>query len=236
MEHSDQHPNYRTGIRIACFAWRTRHYERWLPVTWSYYRFITKQDEDNLHKDVASDSVTLSYNTSNWDDNGLCKRGFWPDTMLKCCFFHLTQNIWRKVQDEGMQAEDNLRGDLAICIRLLPAFAFAPPSHVLAHFTEVAVQFPMPQASGLLLYFEDTYIGRLLPGGTYLESLFPITLWHTLVYLEQPTPWRHGIAPLIQPLAVIIPICGNVLLPWSGSRDCRRTTSQLYCRNRTTQA
>ena len=33
----------------------------------------------------------------------------WPDTFLKCCFFHLTQNIWRKVQSEG------------------PALAFAAP-------------------------------------------------------------------------------------------------------------
>ena len=62
----------------------------------------------------------------------------WPDVMLKCCFFHLTQNIWRKVQAEGMQAEYNLHGDLAICIRLLPALAFAEPSHVRQLFTEVA--------------------------------------------------------------------------------------------------
>ena len=29
---------------------------------------------------------------------------FWPSTMVKCCFFHLTQNIWRKIQAEGLQA------------------------------------------------------------------------------------------------------------------------------------
>ena len=103
---------------------------------------------------------------------------FWPDTLLKCCFFHLTQNIWLKVQAEGMQAEYNLHGDLAISIRLLPALAFAPPSHVRQLFNEVAGQLPMPQAAGLLAYFEDTYIGRQLPSGTYQEALFPIDLWN----------------------------------------------------------
>ena len=98
----------------------------------------------------------------------------WPDTLLNCCLFHLTQNVWRKVQAEGMQAEYNLHGDLAISIRLLPAFAFAPPSHVRQLFNEVAGQLPMPQAAGLLAYFEDTYFGRQLPSGTYQDALFPI--------------------------------------------------------------
>ena len=29
----------------------------------------------------------------------------WPDTFIKGCFFYLTQNVWRKVQSEGLQSE-----------------------------------------------------------------------------------------------------------------------------------
>ena len=101
-----------------------------------------------------------------------------PDVMLKCYFFHLSQNLWRKVQAKGIQAEYNMHGALAIRIRLLPALAFDEPSHVRQLFTEVAAQLPMPLAAGLLAYFEDTYIGRLLPSGTYQEALFPIDLWN----------------------------------------------------------
>ena len=36
---------------------------------------------------------------------------FWPTTNIKGCFFHLTQNIWRKVQAEGMQAQYNIDED-----------------------------------------------------------------------------------------------------------------------------
>ena len=79
---------------------------------------------------------------------------------------------------EGMQAEYNLHGDLAMSIRLLTALAFAPPSHVRQLFNEVAGQLPMPQAAGLLAYFEDTYIGRQLLSGTYQDALFPIDLWN----------------------------------------------------------
>ncbi|KAI6650810.1 hypothetical protein LOD99_7861 [Oopsacas minuta] len=28
----------------------------------------------------------------------------WPNTVVKCCFFHLTQNIWRHVQSVGLQS------------------------------------------------------------------------------------------------------------------------------------
>ena len=30
---------------------------------------------------------------------------FWPNTLVKGCFFHLTQNIFRKIQAEGLQNE-----------------------------------------------------------------------------------------------------------------------------------
>ena len=102
----------------------------------------------------------------------------WPDTFLKCCFFHLTQNIWRKVQSEGLQSDYNQDEELAIRIRMLPALAFAAPHEVPHLFEDVVQQLPTPQATGLILYFEKTYIGRTLPGGTYQEALFPIEMWN----------------------------------------------------------
>ena len=102
----------------------------------------------------------------------------WPATQVKCCFFHLTQNIWRKVQAEGMQAAYNQDEELALRIRLLPALAFASPFDVLEVFGDVVQELPMPQATGLVLYFEKTYVGRKLPGGTYQDPLFPIEMWN----------------------------------------------------------
>ena len=45
-------------------------------------------------------------------------------------------------------------------------------------FGDVVQQLPMPHATGLVLYFEKTYIGRALPGSTYQKALFPIEMWN----------------------------------------------------------
>ena len=70
----------------------------------------------------------------------------WPATQVKCCFFHLTQNIWRKVQAEGPQAAYNQDEEVALRIRLLPALAFASLFDVLEVFGDVVQELPMPQS------------------------------------------------------------------------------------------
>ena len=80
----------------------------------------------------------------------------WPNTQVKGCSFHLTQNVWRKVQGVGLQAGYSQDAELAICIRLFPALAFAAPDEVPQL---VAEQLPIPEARDLSLYFENTYIG-----------------------------------------------------------------------------
>ena len=44
----------------------------------------------------------------------------WQYTEVKGCFFHLTQNVWRKVQGIGLQALYIQNPELAMRIRLLP--------------------------------------------------------------------------------------------------------------------
>ena len=126
----------------------------------------------------------------------------WPDALVRCCFFHLTQNVWCKVQAAGMQADYNHDEELAMRIRQLPALAFASPSDVQHLFAAVVQQLPMPQATELVLYFERTYIGRTLPGATV--PYLPV---------ERPTPWKHGTAALTPLSAAITPAYGSLLLP-----------------------
>ena len=102
----------------------------------------------------------------------------WPSSVVKGCFFHLTQNVWRKVQAEGMQVEYSQDEELAIRIRIIPDLAFTAPHEVCGMFAEVAAQLPTPEADGLIQYFERTYIGRTLPGGAYQRVLFPIGMWN----------------------------------------------------------
>ena len=96
---------------------------------------------------------------------------FWPTTNIKDCFFHLTQNIWRKVQAEGMQAQYNIDEVFALRIRFIPSLAFDSPFDVRQYFETVVEHLPMPASQELILYFERTYIARRLPGGNHQYDL-----------------------------------------------------------------
>ena len=90
----------------------------------------------------------------------------WPLTVVKCCFFHLTQNIWRKVQTVGLQADYIHDEDLAMRIRQIPALAFVHPFDVYELFDHVALLLPpTAEAAELLDYFQRTYVGRTLLSG-----------------------------------------------------------------------
>ena len=106
-------------------------------------------------------------------------------TVVKCCFFHLTQNIWRKVQAVGLQADYINDEDLAMRIRQIPALAFVHPFDVYELFDRVALLLPpTPEAAELLDYFQRTYVGRTLLSGYYSEPTFPIALWN--YHLDTP--------------------------------------------------
>ena len=98
----------------------------------------------------------------------------WPLTNVKGCFFHLTQNVWRKIQEVGLQADYIQDEYLALRLRMLPALAFASPFDVPELFPQVIEQLNIPEAAELALYFEQTYVGRTLPGGGQVNPLFPI--------------------------------------------------------------
>ena len=68
--------------------------------------------------------------------------------------------------------------DLALRLRMLPALAFASPFDVPELFPQVIEQVNIPEATELALYFEQTYVGRTLPGGGQVNPLFPIEMWN----------------------------------------------------------
>ena len=61
-------------------------------------------------------------------------RSEFPDSIHKGCFFHLCQNLWRKIQSEGLAIEYGNNEDFSIKLRYLTALAFLPPSEIPAAF------------------------------------------------------------------------------------------------------
>ena len=68
-----------------------------------------------------------------------------PNTQVKGCFYHFSQNVYRKIQEHGLQQRYQEDTDFALKLRMIPALTFVLPQDVIAAFEE---------------YFEDTYAGR----------------------------------------------------------------------------
>ena len=103
-------------------------------------------------------------------------------SVITGCFFHLSQNIFRRVQEHGLAVRDQEDNDFAISIKMLASLAFVPEIDVIDCFIIVMQQFP-EGAIEIAKYFEKTYIGRVLPDLTRRTPLFPIRIWnlHTRV-------------------------------------------------------
>jgi hypothetical protein len=88
-----------------------------------------------------------------------------PQSTVHGCFFHLSQCIWRQIQQAGLQVRYSQDAEFALQLPLLPALAFVPPNDVVDAFEQLLdSQFCVENENVLLLvlnYFEDTRLGRL---------------------------------------------------------------------------
>ena len=111
-----------------------------------------------------------------------------PGTQIKGCFFHLTQNLWRKIQELGLKARYQQDPSFALQVRLIPSLAFATPTDVPDLFSHLFATLP-PESYDLALYFERTYIGRHMNNSPIVvPPLFPVKMWnnHFMVHHSLP--------------------------------------------------
>ena len=94
-----------------------------------------------------------------------------PLALVRCCFFHLCQNVYKKVQEHhltNVYQNDNL---FRINIRMISALAFVPVQDVVRSFVMLCNHCGA-QEQPILQYFESTYIGELR-AGVRANPLFP---------------------------------------------------------------
>ena len=102
-----------------------------------------------------------------------CYRRF-VSSLKKGCFFHFSRAVFRKIQSLGLQVRYKDEEDFAHKVRMLAGLAFVPEPDVIIAFEAVSEDFTL-DSQAVIDYFEDTYIGRLRPGGRdimqYLRGL-----------------------------------------------------------------
>ena len=92
-------------------------------------------------------------------------------------FFHLSQNIWRKIQTEGLTFQYHTDREFVLKLKMLPSLAFVPEEDVPDCFTILMTDFP-ESALNVAKYFEETYIGKRLPDQSRRVTPFPSRIWN----------------------------------------------------------
>ena len=60
-------------------------------------------------------------------------RQVYPNTEIKGCFYHFSSNIWKHIQNFGLQNPYHNDENFALWLRMLSAIAFVP-SNVIRYF------------------------------------------------------------------------------------------------------
>lgn len=86
-------------------------------------------------------------------------KAVYPYVAISACFFHLSQNLYRNIQVQGLQAAYNDPNDRSIktYTHMLAALAFVPICDVECYFSALAAEAP-DDLSDFVNYFDKTYV------------------------------------------------------------------------------
>ena len=102
------------------------------------------------------------------------------NTSVRGCFFHLSQSIWRRLQNVGFQKRYMEDSEFALQIRMMAALSFVPEEDVENAWNELLdsefYSLNKEILTPLTNYFEDTWIERLDRRNRRKPALFPVTL------------------------------------------------------------
>ena len=88
-------------------------------------------------------------------------KSVFPETKERFCFFHFSQNIYRKICSEGLKQRYDCDLEFSFKIKMLTALAFIPPEDVIVAFELLIVEGEFASEFDIIIdYLEDTYIGR----------------------------------------------------------------------------
>jgi len=102
-----------------------------------------------------------------------------PECVQKGCFFHLAQNVWRKIQSCGLATAYGTDEHFSLQLRYIPALAFLQPNEIITAFNEIKQYIPIE----IYNWFDETYVNgkirRTFRNGTISRSppLFPPEFW-----------------------------------------------------------
>ncbi|XP_036341003.1 uncharacterized protein LOC118750390 [Rhagoletis pomonella] len=109
-------------------------------------------------------------------------RDVFPETIIKCCFFHFAQSVWSHIQKAGLQQQYADDGMFALHLRKLISMAFVPLEDIpVAYNTLMNSEFydiNKELLNPLLDYYEGTWMGEVNRRGVRRLHRFDYLLWN----------------------------------------------------------
>ena len=105
--------------------------------------------------------------------NGL--ESVFPGADIYFCFFHFCQNIWRKIQANGLQQRYQDDFDFVTQVRMIAALAFVPGNDVDRVFALLSNNLDQ-DLDPILDYIEENYIG-VIRRGRFRRPRFAYAMW-----------------------------------------------------------
>ena len=109
----------------------------------------------------------------------------YPLSSIHGCLFHLSKNVFKHVQQLGLQQmylnDDIFREN--IC--MIPALSFVPVQYTIAAIDRLSQH--CGNAEPILNYFENTYVSEVR-GGQRFPPIFPRVLWNVNSRIQNNLP------------------------------------------------
>ena len=109
-----------------------------------------------------------------------------PESEIKGCFFHLSQNIYLKIEEYRLQMRYQEDSEWSLQIRMIPALTFVPADDVPDAFEALSKILP-PESRPVADYFEDAYFGRPQRRGRR-QPTSAIAMWNMYSRSEDKLP------------------------------------------------
>ncbi|CAI6345206.1 unnamed protein product [Macrosiphum euphorbiae] len=139
-----------------------------------------------------------------------------PLATHSACFFHLSQNIFKKLQSLGLSSMYSNDPEFNLLAKQIPALAFLPANMIVDGWTLLKPLFKTEEEQQLSQYFEETYVlgksGMRLRGRPTKQTIrnppmFPPEMWSVADRLNLGLPrttnvaesWHRKINRLVSP-------------------------------------
>ena len=112
------------------------------------------------------------------------KTTFGAGIEIVACSFHLSRNLWRKIQQLHLTERYKDDADFRLNCKMLLALSYVPPRDIQFAFEIMAENF-LVEMQPLVEYWENTYTGRRLHN---VEPLFNIEMWNLFQRISSDLP------------------------------------------------